>query len=83
MLYPLLPLLSGWIGAEVWGLLANSVPGLGAVFSGICLKGERGAAVGIWERHGEGVGARKLFSSGTGETVLVGWGKSSVPGHAR
>lgn len=30
---------SGWTGAEVRSFLANSVPGLGTAFSGICLKG--------------------------------------------
>lgn len=30
---------SGWTGAQGWSCLANSVPGLGPVFSGLCLKG--------------------------------------------
>lgn len=32
----------------------------------------RGAASDIWKRHGEGVGAKKRFSSRTGEIMLVG-----------
>lgn len=60
---------SGW---EVWWFLANSVPGLGTVFSRICLEEKR------WKRHGEGVGARTLFSSGTGEIMLV-CGKRATP----
>lgn len=35
--HAVLPL--GWTAAEVWSFLANSVPGLGPVFSGLCLKG--------------------------------------------
>lgn len=40
----------------------------------------RGAASDVWKRHGEGVGARKPFSSRAEEIMLVGE-EGRVPGH--